>query len=70
MTKSSGASKMAKSAGVEFSFGTNNLDGNLGRCEYGVQMIKKCGLKWQDMFVPKPDGDKPIQKRGLPPEPR
>lgn len=57
--------KMAKSAGVKFSFGTNNTDGNVGRCEYGLRMVKECGLTWQDMFVPKPDGEKPVQKRGL-----
>ncbi|MEO8661820.1 MAG: family 16 glycoside hydrolase [Bryobacteraceae bacterium] len=58
--------KMAKAAGVKFSFGTNNTDANLGRCEYGLQMIRECDLKWQDFFVPKPDGEKPIQTRGLP----
>ncbi len=57
--------KMAKSAGVKFSFGTNNTDRNLGRCEYGLEMIRECGLTWQDMFVPKPDGEKPIQRRGF-----
>ena len=57
--------KMAKSAGVKFSFGTNNTDGNIGRCEHGLRMVKECGLKWQDMFVPKPEGEKPVQKRGL-----
>jgi hypothetical protein len=24
-------------------------------------MVKECGLKWRDIFVPKPDGKKPIQ---------
>lgn len=57
--------KMAKSAGVKFSFGTNNTDSNVGRCEYGLRMVKECGLTWQDMFVPKPEGEKPVQKRGL-----
>ncbi len=58
--------KAAKKAGVKFSFGTNNGDKNLGRDEYGVQMVKECGLTWQDIFLPKPDGEKPVQKRGLP----
>ena len=58
--------KLAKSAGIKFSFGSNNIDRNLGRCEYGIQMIKECGLTWKDMFVPKPDGEKPVQKRGMP----
>jgi len=57
--------KAAKKAGVKFSFGTNNGDKNLGRMEYGVEMVKECGLTWQDIFLPKPDGEKPVQKRGL-----
>ena len=57
--------KQAKKAGVKFSFGTNNGDKNLGRCEYGVQMVKECGLTWQDIFLPKPEGEKPIQRRGF-----
>mgnify|MGYP005811351379 CR=1 FL=1 len=58
--------KMAKSAGVKFSFGTNNADSGIGRCEYGIRMVKECGLTWEDMFVPQPDGEKPVQKKGLP----
>ena len=53
--------KAAKAAGAKFSFGTNNVDANLGRLEYPIQMIKECGLVWQDIFVPKPDGQKAIQ---------
>jgi hypothetical protein len=57
--------KAAKKAGVTFSFGTNNGDRELGRLEYCVQMVKECGLTWQDIFFPKPDGEKPVQKRGF-----
>jgi len=53
--------KMAKAAGCKFSFGTNNAEAELGRLEYPIQMVKECGLDWQDIFVPKPDGQKPIQ---------
>ena len=53
--------KAAKAAGAKFSFGTNNADANLGRLEYPIQMVKQCGLVWQDIFVPKPPGQKPIQ---------
>jgi Domain of Unknown Function (DUF1080) len=53
--------KAAKSAGAKFSFGTNNADANLGRLEYPIQMVKQCGLVWQDIFVPKPADQKPIQ---------
>jgi histidinol phosphatase-like PHP family hydrolase len=45
--------KMAKQAGVKFSFGTNNSDGNLGRMEYCLEMVKACNLRWQDIFYPK-----------------
>jgi len=55
--------KMAKAAGCKFSFGTNNAEAELGRLEYPMQMVKECGLVWQDIFVPKPDGQKPIQLR-------
>jgi len=53
--------KAAKAAGAKFSFGTNNAGAELGRLEYPIKMVKECGLAWQDIFVPKPDGQKPIQ---------
>ena len=53
--------KTAKVAGVKFSFGTNNAEAALGRLEYPIQMVRECGLKWNDIFLPKPDGQKPIQ---------
>ncbi len=53
--------KEAKSAGVKFSFGTNNADAELGRLEYPLQMARECGLVWQDIFVPRPNGQKRIQ---------
>lgn len=53
--------KEAKAAGAKFSFGTNNADANLGRLEYPIQMVRECGLAWQDIFVPRPDGQKKIQ---------
>ncbi|MGO8791936.1 MAG: family 16 glycoside hydrolase [Terriglobia bacterium] len=54
----------AKSAGVKFSFGTNNGDPNLGRIEYALEMVKQCGLTWQDIFLPKPEGQKAAQRKG------
>lgn len=56
--------KRAKAAGCKFSFGTNNGEAELGRLEYPIQMVKECGLTWEDIFVPKPDGKKAIQVRG------
>jgi len=59
--------KEARQAGVRFAFGTNNGGvRDLGRLEHSVAMVRECGLTWQDIFVPKPDGEKPVQKRGLP----
>jgi hypothetical protein len=28
-------------------------------------MVKECGLTWQDMFLPKPDGEKAAQRKGM-----
>jgi hypothetical protein len=53
--------KAAKAAGAKFSFGTNNEAAELGRLEYPIRMVTECGLQWQDIFVPKPAGQKPIQ---------
>jgi hypothetical protein len=53
--------KAAKEGGATFSFGTNNAAAELGALEYPIQMVKDCGLTWQDIFIPKPDGQKPIQ---------
>jgi len=55
--------RVAKAAGAKFSFGTNNAEAELGRIEYPIQMVRECGLKWQNIFVPKPDGQKPIQAK-------
>ena len=57
--------RRAKEAGVKFTIGTNNVDAKLGREEYALQMIRECGLAPGDMFLPKPDGKKPIQVRGF-----
>ncbi len=47
--------KMAKHAGVKFTFGTNNAGANdLGRLEYCLEMIELCGLTPEDIWVPQP----------------
>jgi hypothetical protein len=56
----------AKAAGAKFSFGTNNSGKNLGNLDYCRQMILECGLQPSDMFVPRPDGEKAIQRKPLP----
>ena len=57
--------KRAKKAGAKFSFGTNNGGRELGHLEYCRRMARECGLTKNDMFTPRPDGMKPIQRRGL-----
>jgi hypothetical protein len=45
--------RKAKQAGVRFTLGTNNAGNqDLGRSEYGLQMIRECNLTWQDMWMP------------------
>ena len=59
--------RKAKQAGVKFSYGTNNGGkDDLGDLAYSREMARRCGLTKADMFVPKPDGQKPVQKKGLP----
>ncbi len=59
--------RKAKVAGVKFSFGTNNGGkDDLGDLAYSRLMAARCGLTAADLFVPKPDGRKPVQVKGLP----
>ena len=45
--------KKAKEAGVKFTFGTNNGGANdLGRMEYGIDMVYECDLTSSDMWFP------------------
>jgi len=45
--------KLAKKSGVKFTLGTNSSGRNLGRLDYALDMVRECGLRWEDMFVPK-----------------
>jgi len=58
--------KMAKDAGVKFSFGTNNHDESLGKLDYSLRMAKELGLTRKDMFMPAPPDRKPILWRKIP----
>ena len=59
--------RRAKAAGCKFSFGTNNGGkDDLGDLAYSRLMAARCGLTAADLFVPKPDGRKPVQIKGLP----
>jgi hypothetical protein len=44
--------KRAKEAGVRFTVGTNNADENFSGAAYAIKMIRKCGLKQDDFFLP------------------
>ncbi len=58
--------RKAKAAGAKFSFGTNNGDRDLGDLAYSRLMARRCNLTREDFFVPRPDGQKPVQRKGLP----
>lgn len=42
----------AKEAGLKFTFGTNNSDGDFGKLEYCIQMKEACGITASDMYKP------------------
>jgi histidinol phosphatase-like PHP family hydrolase len=54
--------KMAKKAGAKFTFGTDSRNNSAGKFEYCLQIAKQGGLTIKDMFVPKPDGKKAVQR--------
>ena len=55
--------KLAKQSGVQFTCGTNNAGLDMGRDEYCVEMIRAAGLRWQDMWLPRPEGQKAVQRK-------
>ncbi len=56
--------RMAKQAGIQFTCGTNNAGLDMGRDEYCIEMIRAAGLQWQDMWLPRPEGQKAVQRKG------
>ena len=44
--------KKAKARGLKFTFGTNNVDADFGKCEYAIQAIKECGITADDIWFP------------------
>ena len=56
--------RMAKQAGIQFTCGTNNAGLDMGRDEYCIEMIRAAGLQWQDMWLPRPEGQKAAQRKG------
>ncbi|MGE5609993.1 MAG: twin-arginine translocation signal domain-containing protein [Bacillota bacterium] len=55
--------KMAKEAGIKFTFGSNGRYPKMGQLAYSIAMAKELGLKASDMFTPAPDGQKAAQRR-------
>jgi histidinol phosphatase-like PHP family hydrolase len=55
--------KLAKAAGVKFSFGSNGRYPNMGKLDYCFEMAKQRDLKPADMFTPAPNGQKAVQRR-------
>lgn len=59
--------KRAAKAGATFACGTNNGGrDDLGDWSYCREMMERCGLTAGDMFTPRPDGQKAIQRKALP----
>ncbi len=44
--------RLGKDMGVKFTFGTNNINSQLGHLEYCLEAIEECGLEPSDMWVP------------------
>jgi len=44
--------KLGREMGVKFTFGTNNIDSQLGNLDYCLIAIDSCGLTTPDMWVP------------------
>ena len=57
--------KMAKEAGAKFTFGTDSRDSRAGVLTYGLEIAKKAGLTKENIFVPKPDGKKAVQRANM-----
>ena len=57
--------KMAKEAGLKFSFGSNSGGPTVTDIGYSVEMAKAIGLSARDMFVPAPGDRKPFVTRKL-----
>ncbi|MBQ2631887.1 MAG: hypothetical protein IJG13_19600 [Kiritimatiellae bacterium] len=44
--------RRAKARGVKFTFGTNNVDANIGRLEWSLEAVRECGIVKGDMWFP------------------
>ena len=59
--------KLARQAGVRFSFGSNIHGLEVGRLDYCVEVASQLGITQKEMFQPAPPGRKPIQVRRFTP---
>jgi hypothetical protein len=57
--------RMAKSAGVKFTFGSNGRYPNMGKLDYSIAMAQELGLRREDMFTPERDGHLCAKAAGL-----
>jgi len=55
--------RIARKAGVKFSFGSNIHGPDVGRLDYCVEMARQLGLTHRDLFAPAPAGQKPVERR-------
>jgi len=55
--------KIAKAAGVKFTFGSNGRYPNMGKLDYSLAVAAQLGLTPADLFTPAPDGQKAVQRR-------
>lgn len=55
--------KLAKDAGVKFSFGSNGRYPKMGQLDYSLRMARQLELKPAHFFTPAPDGRKAVQRR-------
>lgn len=44
--------RRAKSRGIKFTFGTNNVDSRFGRLEYALEAVDTCGITADDIWFP------------------
>jgi hypothetical protein len=55
--------RIAKEAGVKFTFGSNGRYPRMGILDYSIALARELKLKPEDMFTPAPDGQKAVQRR-------
>lgn len=54
--------RVAKQAGIRFTFGSNGRYPNMGLLEYSLSMAQQLRLTEDDLFRPAPEGQKAIQR--------